>query len=181
MKDLASRLRSIVRQDHGGRPSPAVRELTYVPDVVEPLRRQGQTADALGGSVMKDSESCIVIDRRWDGDDWHGRRQVRSFAPESSAPLPLFDPRLATAPSWARRVVFFDLETTGLSGGAGTLAFLAGCGWFEDEGFMVRQFFLGGPSGERAMLDALAAIFCEASLLVTFNGRTFDVPLMETR
>ena len=59
-------------------------------------------------------------------------------------------------PTWADRVVFFDIETTGLSGGAGTLAFLAGCGWFEDDGFRVRQFFLSGPAGERAMLDALA-------------------------
>ena len=49
--------------------------------------------------------------------------------------------------------MFFDIETTGLSGGAGTIAFLAGCGWFEDEGFRVRQFFLAGPGGERAMLD----------------------------
>ena len=55
-------------------------------------------------------------------------------------------------PTWADRVVFFDVETTGLSGGAGTLAFLAGCGWFEDDGFHVRQFFLSGPAGERAML-----------------------------
>ena len=82
---------------------------------------------------------------------------------------------------WANRVVFFDLETTGLSGGAGTLAFLAGCGWFEGESFRVRQFFLGSPSGEQAMLRALGSIFDEASLLVTFNGRSFDVPLMETR
>jgi uncharacterized protein YprB with RNaseH-like and TPR domain len=78
-------------------------------------------------------------------------------------------------------MVFFDVETTGLSGGAGTLAFLAGCGWFENGGFRVRQFFLSGPAGEHAMLDGLAAIFDAASLLVTFNGRSFDVPLMETR
>jgi tetratricopeptide (TPR) repeat protein len=93
----------------------------------------------------------------------------------------LFDPRVGHAPDWADRIVFFDLETTGLSGGAGTLAFLAGCGWFEGESFRVRQFLLGSPSGERAMLDAISALFDEASLLVTYNGRTFDVPLMETR
>ena len=74
-------------------------------------------------------------------------------------------------------MVFFDLETTGLSGGAGTLPFLAGCGWFEDGAFRVRQFFLAGPAGERAMLRELGKVFDDATLLVTFNGRTFDVPL----
>ena len=78
--------------------------------------------------------------------------------------------------------MFFDLETTGLSGGAGTLAFLAGCGWFEGEAFRVRQFFLSSPVGRaRDAAPRSAQIFDEASLLVTFNGRTFDVPLMETR
>jgi uncharacterized protein YprB with RNaseH-like and TPR domain len=82
---------------------------------------------------------------------------------------------------WWRRLVFFDIETTGLSGGAGTLAFLCGVAWFDDEGLRVRQFFLSGPSGEKAMLAGLADVFRDASLLVTYNGRTFDVPLMETR
>jgi tetratricopeptide (TPR) repeat protein len=78
-------------------------------------------------------------------------------------------------------VVIFDIETTGLSGGAGTLPLIAGCGWFEDGAFRVRQFFLNGPGGEHALLDALTHIFDAASLLVTYNGRTFDVPVMETR
>ena len=78
--------------------------------------------------------------------------------------------------------MFFDIETTGLSGGAGTLAFLAGCGWFEDERFRVRQFFLGcaRPASARCSTRS-AQIFDERRLLVTYNGRTFDVPLMETR
>ena len=79
-------------------------------------------------------------------------------------------------------MVFFDIETTGLSGGAGTLAFLVGCGWFDDADSRVRQFFLAGPAGERAHARRRSlTILSEASLLVTFNGRTFDVPFMETR
>jgi uncharacterized protein YprB with RNaseH-like and TPR domain len=140
-------------------------------------------ATALGGELHQSGPStCIVIDRIWDGDHWHGRGRVSSFVPNAQAPIGLFDPRVADTPEWARRPVFFDIETTGLSGGAGTLPFLVGCGWFDDDRrFQVRQFFLAGPGGEHAMLKALAAIFDEASLLVTFNGRTFDVPLMETR
>jgi uncharacterized protein len=106
---------------------------------------------------------------------------VSSYRPELSQPLGLFDRRAGALPDWAQRVVFFDIETTGLSGGAGTVAFLVGCGWFEDEGFRVRQFLLGGPAGEKALLESLASIFDEATLVVTYNGRSFDVPLMETR
>jgi hypothetical protein len=54
--------------------------------------------------------------------------------------------------------VFFDLETTGLSGGAGTLAFLVGCGWFDDDGaFVTRQFLLARYADERMLLEAVAA------------------------
>jgi len=181
MRDLTSRLRSIVRQDHGGSAPAPRRELTYIPDLPG-VSDVDAAAAALGGDVQRGSRGGVVaIDYVWDGDHWHGRRQVSSYQLELDAPLALFDRRLAGHDGWARRVVFFDTETTGLSGGAGTVAFLAGCGWFEDDTFRVRQFFLAGPAGERALLEALSRIFDEASLLVTYNGRTFDVPLMETR
>jgi uncharacterized protein len=78
-------------------------------------------------------------------------------------------------------LLFFDLETTGLSGGAGTLAFLVGCGYFEDDGFHTLQFFLSGYEAERELLGHLADLTARFNGLVTFNGRTFDVPLIETR
>lgn len=78
-------------------------------------------------------------------------------------------------------LLFFDLETTGLSGGAGTLAFLVGCGWFEEEGFRTLQFFLSGYEAEHELLQHLTALVGRFNGLVTFNGRTFDVPLIETR
>lgn len=183
MRDLTARLRDIVRRDHGGADAaPAFRELTYVPDTdglgLDPER----AAAALGGTIVDaDHGSCISIDRVWQPHESHGRRAVGSYALAPDAPLALFDPRAGGVSDWARRVVFLDLETTGLSGGAGTLPFLAGCAWFEDEAFRVRQFFLAGPAGERAMLRELAKVFDDATLLVTFNGRTFDVPLMEMR
>jgi uncharacterized protein YprB with RNaseH-like and TPR domain len=180
MRDLTSRLRDIVRQDHGGAAAPR-RELTYVPDLPGASDLDAAAA-ALGGEIDRGSRRGLVtIDHVRDGGHWHGRRRVESYQLEPDAPLVLFDRRLAGHDGWARRVVFFDVETTGLSGGAGTVAFLAGCGWFEDEAFRVRQFFLAGPAGERAMLEALTEVFDEASLLVTYNGRSFDVPLMETR
>jgi uncharacterized protein YprB with RNaseH-like and TPR domain len=182
MRDLATRLRDIVRREKpAGTPAPPVRELTYVPDP-DPASVPEQAALALGGRAVDPDGACIVVEWTHEADRSHGRRRIETCAPAAGAPLHLFDARVAAHEDWWRRVVFFDIETTGLSGGAGTLAFLAGCGWFDASGaFVVRQFFLAGPAGERAMLDALGGIFDEASLIVTYNGRTFDVPFMETR
>ncbi len=76
--------------------------------------------------------------------------------------------------------LFFDLETTGLSGGAGTCAFLIGYGWFEGARFRTRQYFLGGYGHEAAMLRMAGEKVAGATLL-SFNGKTFDVPLIEGR
>ena len=79
------------------------------------------------------------------------------------------------------RFVFLDTETTGL-GGAGAIPFLVGIGVFDAEGrFVVRQFFLRDPSEEDAMLGCLHEAVTPDSALVTFNGRTFDVPLLAGR
>ena len=79
------------------------------------------------------------------------------------------------------RLVFLDTETTGLAGGAGTLAFLVGVGFFDGDHFSVRQYFLRDPAEEFALVAALAELLEDCSGLVTFNGRTFDVPLLESR
>ena len=98
----------------------------------------------------------------------------------SEARFPRDDRRRIGAPTEGP-LLFFDLETTGLSGGAGTLAFLVGCGYFEDGGFHTRQFFLSGYEAEHELLKHLADLTASFRGLVTFNGRTFDVPLIETR
>jgi uncharacterized protein len=78
-------------------------------------------------------------------------------------------------------VVYLDTETTGLAGGTGTYAFLIGIGAVDGSGFRVRQFFLRDFTEEKAVLSALAEALEPYELLVTFNGKTFDVPLLETR
>ena len=78
--------------------------------------------------------------------------------------------------------VFCDLETTGLSGGAGTYAFLVGCGWFDEAGaFVMRQHVLTEYGVERAMLGRVAEEFLRAGAVVSFNGKSFDAPVLETR
>jgi uncharacterized protein YprB with RNaseH-like and TPR domain len=78
-------------------------------------------------------------------------------------------------------LVYLDTETTGLAGGTGTCAFLIGIGVIEGADFVVRQFFLRDYPEERAILAALAEVLSRYKGLVTFNGKTFDVPLLETR
>src|SRR4029450_9376505 len=78
--------------------------------------------------------------------------------------------------------VFFDLETTGLSGGAGTVAFLVGCGGFEADGeFVTRQYLLARLGDERALLDSVARELTRGGSLGSFNGERFDAPLRGSR
>jgi uncharacterized protein YprB with RNaseH-like and TPR domain len=227
--DLSSRLRAIVK----GGPPRSTRELTYEPDdgyrqaAVLDLDR---VASVLGGRrVATAFGECLVIDRRYESDRWHGGIRVGDCELADFACLSILDPALVpaswgqTPPVWGQtpcgdpaspaqaavvfgtndaehdpqasadwgqtpirrgqtpRTIFLDLETTGLSGGAGMVAFLVGCGYFDLGAFQVRQFLLTSHSGERALLAACAEFFADAGLIVTYNGKTFDVPVMETR
>ena len=79
------------------------------------------------------------------------------------------------------RLLYLDTETTGLAGGTGTVAFLIGIGAVEGSQFVVRQFFLRDHPEEKAALVALAEALENYEGIVTFNGKTFDIPLLETR
>ncbi len=78
-------------------------------------------------------------------------------------------------------IVFLDIETTGLSGGTGTYTFLIGVGKFEADRFRLDQFFLRDPLEEPAQLYALEEFLGDCRVLVTFNGKSFDAPLLNTR
>ncbi len=183
------RLRDILRSGRPGAPAatPAPRELTYEPVDADgaPVRGLVETP-ALEGVSHLDTpygQAC-VLERRVDASAWHGAVRVEAhagFDPEalqvlSGRPLALAGRASDAGP------VFLDLETTGLSGGAGTVAFLVGLGAFDADGaFRTRQFFLGGFAGERAMLHAVAQAVEGRPLVVTYNGGSFDLPVMETR
>lgn len=77
--------------------------------------------------------------------------------------------------------LFLDTETTGLAGGSGTYAFLVGVAWWDGGGLETEQFFLRDYSEERSLLFALRERIEERPVLVTFNGKSFDWPLLETR
>lgn len=77
--------------------------------------------------------------------------------------------------------LFLDTETTGLSGGTGTVAFLAGAGFFEADSFVLRQYFMRDYDEEPAMLRALCELFSRFAGLVSFNGKAFDWNLLQNR
>jgi hypothetical protein len=80
-----------------------------------------------------------------------------------------------------RRPLFLDTETTGLSGGTGTVAFLVGLAWREGDGLTLAQYFLRDFDEENALLWAVGQCVSEAGVLVSYNGRCFDWPLLQTR
>jgi uncharacterized protein YprB with RNaseH-like and TPR domain len=79
------------------------------------------------------------------------------------------------------QMMFLDTETTGLAGGAGTLVFLVGVGYFEGNEFFLRQYFLRDPAEEMGMLTLLQDDLEKAAGFVTYNGQAFDLPLLENR
>lgn len=80
-----------------------------------------------------------------------------------------------------RDLIFFDIETTGLSGGVGTVAFLVGTGFFEEDAFVVRQYFMRDYDEEVTMLNALNKLFGSHKGIITFNGRAFDWNIIQSR
>ena len=80
-----------------------------------------------------------------------------------------------------RRCLFLDTETTGLSGGAGTVAFLVGVGYVEGDALVIEQLMLREYADEPALLDRLGRRMADFDSVCTFNGRNFDMPLLETR
>ena len=117
-----------------------------------------------------------------------GARKPRSFrrqntgSPEGGATQNqgVSDGNGDSGPPDVRRMVFWDTETTGL-GGPGTYVFLVGLGYLEDDAFVVRQHFIRSPDEELAMLQAVADSLPQWPTMTTFNGVSFDLPLLRAR
>jgi uncharacterized protein YprB with RNaseH-like and TPR domain len=118
---------------------------------------------------------------RLDAAAKHGAVPVqRALAARGPALATLaLDPALAGVD--VGRALFLDTETTGLSGGTGTIAFLVGLAYFEDDALVVEQLFVHDPDAEAALLGRVAALVARSSALITFNGKSFDLPLLRSR
>ena len=111
-----------------------------------------------------------------------GRMPVDAAAGSRAELLGLLalDPRITTVDP--RRALYFDTETTGLGGGAGVLAFLVGIAWFDEQlRLHAEQFLLRSPAEEAPLLEAFAERLEACELLVSYNGKAFDLPLLNGR
>ncbi len=137
--------------------------------------------DSLGTIARTPSGTTCVVTTLCDVDHAHGRVGIAgslSVRADHVAMLAL-DPSLANAD--ISKIVFIDTETTGLAGGAGTVPFVVGLAWFEDGALRVDQLVLPDFPDEAAMLAVVAERISWASLIASYNGKSFDWPLLRQR
>ena len=126
----------------------------------------------------------VLVEEDLGLDTYHGRvslSRLRTLSPDTLAVLAGDATAGAYASFAAESVAFLDTETTGLSGGAGTAAFMVGVAFIRGERLVLRQYVMRDYDEEPAMLAAVAADLAPCTHLVTFNGRGFDVPLLDAR
>ena len=109
----------------------------------------------------------------------YGSSSLISASPRAHLSQWANDPQISSLP--LSKFAFLDTETSGLSGGTGTYAFLVGVARFVDDQFTLKQFFMRDPAEEPALLEGLANFLAPCEALVTFNGKAFDAPLLTTR
>ncbi|MFZ0979945.1 MAG: ribonuclease H-like domain-containing protein, partial [Candidatus Acidiferrales bacterium] len=151
----------------------------HVPDVPAGAERLAQI---LGATARENRFGPHLGLRRWFSEVVDG--DATFAAPDSEldlAALRLIAPEAPDCVADPRQWLFLDTETTGLAGGTGTYPFLVGIAWWDAGGLEVEQFFMREHSEERSLLEALADRMAERRVLVTFNGKSFDWPLLETR
>ena len=147
-----------------------------------PRRRGPAIEKLLPGQIVDNEQGSFFLYREGhELDERHGHHGLDELLahPPQNAALLARDERLAGVDF--RDMAFIDTETTGLAGGTGTYAFLVGVGVFEDDGFAIYQFFMRDYDEEPAMLHALGELLDGLEAVVSFNGKSFDLPLLETR
>ncbi len=145
-------------------------------------RRRRAIEDLLHGEVVAtDRGPFFLYSESHPLDHRHGDHALGDLLaqPSSIAACLARDERLAGVD--LRRTAFIDTETTGLAGGTGTYLFLVGVGLFDQDCFTIRQFFMRDFSEEPAQLQALGELLDTCEAVVSFNGKHFDLPLLETR
>ena len=153
---------------------------------LDKLSRSRQPTEASGDRDF-DAQARLTrlgLDRRTNaaGEFWareEGRRR-----PEPPGPFPSLAGFFSRArPPWPdpRHILFLDVESTGLAGGTGTLPFLVGVAWWQEGTFRDRQYFMAGPQQEAAVLKDLTRLAGKFRVVVTYNGSSFDLPLLRTR
>lgn len=136
--------------------------------------------DALGGHPTATPQGdAFVIETRYPSGQPHGQAKLELIAALDGVAEWAGQPLIRELSP--EEIVFLDTETTGLSGGTGTYAFLIGAGRFREQEFVLQQYLLPDPGDEPAQLAALEAFLAPCRAMATFNGKSFDAPLLNTR
>ena len=157
----------------------------FLPNFPEGAER---LAELLGAAALRNEFGEHLALRKWFSDVadgvktdcsplGHGMADERMDASALGLLMPDAPKEVADPRQW----LFLDTETTGIMGGSGTYAFMVGIAWWDAGGLEVEQFFMRDHSEEHALLVTLAERMAERCVLVTFNGKSFDWPLLETR
>jgi uncharacterized protein YprB with RNaseH-like and TPR domain len=164
---------SVIDRKYAGLPSPAAPRPKPNPG--------GFVEELLSGEVVETPlGKHFETEKLYTRHQLHGSYEISDLielAPDLLASLSAGAIPHAHPTTWA----FLDTETTGLAGGSGTCAFLIGVGSIDSEGFRVRQFFMRDYDEEASQLYALTQYLARFDVLVTYNGKSFDQPLLETR
>jgi uncharacterized protein len=147
-----------------------------------PRRKKRALEHLLPGEVVHTELGAFFLCRTAYAHDYcHGNYRLTDLLAQGlDLPARLArDQRLAQVD--LQRVAFVDTETTGLAGGTGTYAFLVGVGFFDGEQFTLCQFFMRDFHEEPALLQELGRLLDGLEAIVSFNGKSFDLPLLETR
>jgi uncharacterized protein YprB with RNaseH-like and TPR domain len=133
----------------------------------------------LGGEfIEKNIPSAIKIEKYFPYDSFIANNQFRK---DDFVILPILTKKQFSKEIILNDILIFDIETTGLMGGTGCYPFLLGFGTFQNDGIMIRQYFLPDYGKEiHAYLD-LRKEMENRSILLSFNGKTFDYPLLRNR
>ncbi len=157
------------------RPRPSGAELLRAPHAEDSLSR------LLGAGIATNRYGQHILVRNWFSSPEYCDISAVSLELLSRSRDDTLSKRMRAALSDPSKWLFLDTETTGLAGGTGTYAFLIGLAWWDAGALQVEQFFMRDFGEEHAILHEVAARIAERPVLVTFNGKAFDWPLLENR
>lgn len=147
---------------------------------LKPTAHGSPLEDVLGGRWLETRHGkTFVVEQVYSTEYRHGRVPICVQSGLGGLAAWAGDERLSRLA--LSQLALIDTETSGLSGGTGTYAFLVGAGRFVEEEFRLAMFFMSDPSEEAALLEALADFLAPCAALVTFNGKAFDAPLLRAR
>ncbi len=150
-------------------------------NISPPVKKHVDIEDVVSGTFMETNFGPIFCSESKSGNVYtHGSVQFIS-EPIHRELVRWADPTFSNDSIDLESILFLDTETTGLSGGTGTIPFMVGIGRFVGNEFVTFQTFLRNPAEERAQLDLLNRFFDNAKVIATYNGKSFDIPILNTR